>query len=227
MDTQYLFRLLRSAPGILYANLGGFSIVFEEIRGWGPVTGNLPFLAMLMGMCAAGLMNIYFNKYYFRLYRENGDRSVPEARLPSMMIGGVLFAIGLFVFACEPCFTNPLFACTSRTNTTRRDIKPQNKLLALDHRHFPDRRGVHSNLPSITKLPRRHFHALQRQRRSGQHVPTSDVRRRVSSLHRAHVSQHWRRLGEHDFRVRGGGSGSRAVLVSQVGAEHQGERRME
>lgn len=153
-------RSLTNAPGILYANLGGFSIVFEEIRGWGPVTGNLPFLAMLMGMCAAGLMNIYFNKYYFRLYRENGDRSVPEARLPSMMIGGVLFAIGLFVFACESCFTNPPIASTSRTNTRHRDIKPKNKLLALHHRHLPNRGRFHSNLPSILELPRRHFHAL-------------------------------------------------------------------
>lgn len=29
--------------GGLYANLGGFSIAFEDKRGWGPVTGNLLF----------------------------------------------------------------------------------------------------------------------------------------------------------------------------------------
>ncbi|KAM0806128.1 MFS multidrug transporter [Usnea florida] len=84
--------------GILYANLGGFGIAFQEVRHWGPVTGNLPFLAMLMGMCVAGLMNIYNNKDYFKKFRANGNRSVPEARLPPMMIGGVLFAIGLFLF---------------------------------------------------------------------------------------------------------------------------------
>ena len=96
--------LLTNAKGILYANLGGFGIAFQEIRHWGPVTGNLPFLAMLLGMCVAGLMNIYNNKEYFKKYRANGDRAVPEARLPPMMIGGVLFSIGLFVFACKPCF---------------------------------------------------------------------------------------------------------------------------
>lgn len=100
-------RLLTNLPGILYANLGGFGIVFQEIRGWGPVTGNLPFLAMLLGMCGAGLMNIYNNKQYFKLFRANGNRAVPEARLPPMMIGGVLFAIGLFLFGCEPQFTLP------------------------------------------------------------------------------------------------------------------------
>ena len=81
--------------------------MFQEIRGWGPVTGNLPFLAMLLGMCGAGLMNIYNNKQYFKLFRANGNRAVPEARLPPMMIGGVLFAIGLFLFGCEPQFTLP------------------------------------------------------------------------------------------------------------------------
>ena len=57
---------------------------------------------MLMGMCVAGLMNIYNNKDYFKKFRANGNRSVPEARLPPMMIGGVLFAIGLFLFGCKP-----------------------------------------------------------------------------------------------------------------------------
>lgn len=153
-------RLLMNGPGILYANLGGFSIAFQEIRHWGPVTGNLPFLAMLMGMCGAGLLNIYNNKQYFKQYRANGDRAVPEARLPPMMIGGVLFAVGLFVFGCEPCFTNPPIACKSRTNATHRVIGPQNKLLAFDHRHLPDRYRFHGNLPIITQLPRRHLHAL-------------------------------------------------------------------
>ena len=99
-------RALTYASGILYANLGGFGIAFQEIRRWGPVTGNLPFLAMLLGMCGAGLLNIYNNKQYFKQYRANGDRAVPEARLPPMMIGGVLFAIGLFLFGCEICVSN-------------------------------------------------------------------------------------------------------------------------
>ena len=104
--------LLTNASGILYANLGGFGIAFQEIRGWGPVTGNLPFLAMLMGMCGAGFISMWNNKQYFRLFKENGNRPVPEARLPPMMIGGVLFAIGLFLFGCEPCFISPCVPCT-------------------------------------------------------------------------------------------------------------------
>ena len=109
---RLLGRLLTKVTGILYANLGGFGIVFQEIRRWGPVTGNLPFLAMLLGMCGAGLLSIHNNKQYFKLFTANVNPPVPEAMLPPMMIGGVLFAIGLFLFACEPCFTNPSIACT-------------------------------------------------------------------------------------------------------------------
>nr|ANM86350.1 putative MFS transporter [Cladonia uncialis subsp. uncialis] len=85
--------------GILYANLAGFSIAFEEVRGWGLVTGNLPFLAIFIGILGAAVLNVYNNKYYFKRFRENGNRPVPEARLPPMMIGGILFAGGLFLFA--------------------------------------------------------------------------------------------------------------------------------
>ena len=107
-----LGRVLTKTSGILYANLGGFGIAFQELRRWGPVTGNLPFLAMLLGMCGAGFISIYNNKQYFKLFTANGNRPVPEARLPPMMIGGVFFAIGLFLFGCEPRFTNPSVACS-------------------------------------------------------------------------------------------------------------------
>ena len=90
-------------PGLLYANLGGFTIVFQEIRGWGPVTGNLPFLALLVGILAAAVVNVFNNKYYFRRFTENGNKAVPEARLPPMMIGGIMFSGGLFLFGCELC----------------------------------------------------------------------------------------------------------------------------
>ena len=91
--------------GILYANLGGFSIAFEEVRGWGPVTGNLPFMALLVGIFAAAVVNVYNNKYYFKRFRENENRAVPEARLPPMMIGGIVFAGGLFLFGCKHAFS--------------------------------------------------------------------------------------------------------------------------
>lgn len=84
--------------GILYANLSSFPIAYQEVRGWGPVVGALPFLAITVGIFIGAVANILNNKYYFRAVEKNGGRPVPEARLPPMMIGGIVFAAGLFIF---------------------------------------------------------------------------------------------------------------------------------
>ncbi|KAJ5195943.1 MFS multidrug transporter [Penicillium cf. viridicatum] len=84
--------------GILYANLEAFAVEFQRIRGWGPVVGNLPFISLLVGIFFAAALNIYNNKYYFNQFKANGNKAVPEARLPPMMIGGFAFTAGLFIF---------------------------------------------------------------------------------------------------------------------------------
>ncbi|KAH8807793.1 MFS multidrug transporter [Xylogone sp. PMI_703] len=84
--------------GILYANLGGFTIVFQENRGWGQVTGNLPFIAMLIGILCAASVNVLNNKFYFKKFTQNNNRPIPEARLPPMMLGGFIFTGGLFLY---------------------------------------------------------------------------------------------------------------------------------
>ncbi|KAK2678527.1 Major facilitator superfamily [Fusarium oxysporum f. sp. vasinfectum] len=85
--------------GILYANLESFSIEYQEVRQWGPVVGTLPFITLLIGILCAAAVNIYNNKYYRRKLMENGYRAVPEARLPPMMLGGIVFTAGQFLFA--------------------------------------------------------------------------------------------------------------------------------
>jgi MFS family permease len=85
--------------GILYANLAAFPIEFQEERGWNMVVGALPFLALLIGILIGACANVLNQKYYFKCFRAAGNRPVPEARLPPMMIGSVFFAAGLFIFA--------------------------------------------------------------------------------------------------------------------------------
>ena len=105
MVSLIMLATLRAASkpslGILYANLEGFIVEFQEVRGWGPVVGALPFLALLVGMMFGAAINVFNNKYYFKKYRANGGKAVPEARLPPMMIGGISFAGGMFLFACK------------------------------------------------------------------------------------------------------------------------------
>ncbi|KAF7122288.1 hypothetical protein CNMCM5793_000245 [Aspergillus hiratsukae] len=65
--------------GILYTNLESFCIEFQKIRGWGTVVGNLPFIALLIGIFFAGAVNIFNNTYYFNQFKVNGNKPVPEA----------------------------------------------------------------------------------------------------------------------------------------------------
>ena len=84
--------------GILYANLASFPLVFEGERGWNPLVGALPFLGLLVGIVIGGGANIVNAKFYAKRFHANGNKPVPEARLPPMMIGSIFFAGGLFVF---------------------------------------------------------------------------------------------------------------------------------
>ncbi|KAF7187657.1 Efflux pump bik6 [Pseudocercospora fuligena] len=85
--------------GILYASLAAFPIEFEEERGWNSLVGSLPFLAMLVGIMFGACANFLNQKFYVARWKANDYRPVPEARLPPMMGGSILFAAGLFVFA--------------------------------------------------------------------------------------------------------------------------------
>ncbi|OCK76828.1 MFS general substrate transporter [Lepidopterella palustris CBS 459.81] len=83
---------------LLYLTIEVFPLVFEEIRGWKPVAGSLPFLALFVGVLFGLLVNMVGHYRYRVISEAKGGRPVPEARLPSMIIGGFLFAIGLFWF---------------------------------------------------------------------------------------------------------------------------------
>ena len=84
--------------GLLYLTLEVFPIVFAEIRHYGPVVSTLPFLGLFVGVLFAVSINLANQPRYMRAVEKNGGRPVPEARLPPMLVGGVLYVIGLFWF---------------------------------------------------------------------------------------------------------------------------------
>ncbi|KIM99526.1 hypothetical protein OIDMADRAFT_146184 [Oidiodendron maius Zn] len=93
------FRLLATPICFLVALcLAAIPIQFAEERQWGPVISQLPFLALLLGTFAGGGANVLNNNFYTKRFHQNGNKAVPEARLPPMMAGSVLFAAGLFIF---------------------------------------------------------------------------------------------------------------------------------
>ncbi|MCJ1393634.1 hypothetical protein MMC18_006509 [Xylographa bjoerkii] len=84
--------------GILYGNLASFVIEFEGERGWNQFVGALPFLGLLIGILIGGMANILNASFYTKRFHANGNKPVPEARLPPMMVGSVFFSAGLFLF---------------------------------------------------------------------------------------------------------------------------------
>ncbi|KAL4752524.1 hypothetical protein BDW72DRAFT_63825 [Aspergillus terricola var. indicus] len=84
--------------GILYLSLASFPVVFQELRGWNQVIGALPFLAYLVGILFGAGINLANQKFYISRFKANNNRPVPEARLPPMMLGSIVFAAGLFIF---------------------------------------------------------------------------------------------------------------------------------
>jgi hypothetical protein len=75
-----------------------FPIVFRENRGYGLVVSTLPFLGLFVGVCCAVGINLANQAQYAKAMAKNGGNAVPEARLPPMIVGGVLFTTGLFWF---------------------------------------------------------------------------------------------------------------------------------
>ncbi|KAE8451640.1 hypothetical protein EG329_003097 [Mollisiaceae sp. DMI_Dod_QoI] len=85
--------------GIVYLNFAAYPIEFEQVRGWSPLVGSLPFIATFIGALFGGIFVYYNNRYYIKQLQANNNKPVPEARLRPMMVGSVTMVGGLFVFA--------------------------------------------------------------------------------------------------------------------------------
>lgn len=83
--------------GVFYATLAAFPILFEQARGWDPVIGSLPFLALLIGILLGAIVVALNQRYYNHVNHGTQGLVAPEARLPSMMVGSVVFTGGLFL----------------------------------------------------------------------------------------------------------------------------------
>lgn len=84
--------------GLLFLTLEVFPIVFQENRHFSLVISTLPILGLLVGVICALFVNIANQPLYARAVEKNNGKAVPEARLPPMIIGGLLFSTGLFWF---------------------------------------------------------------------------------------------------------------------------------
>ncbi|KGO46307.1 Major facilitator superfamily domain, general substrate transporter [Penicillium expansum] len=86
--------------GVLFLFYQAYPYYFGEIRGWNTSVDTLPLLGIITGVFIGTLGIIIYNQAYFRHHCYTSDGTfIPEARLPPMILGGVLIPIGIFWFA--------------------------------------------------------------------------------------------------------------------------------
>ncbi|WWC95614.1 hypothetical protein V866_002479 [Kwoniella sp. B9012] len=85
---------------ILYMQFTSFPLIFQQARGWSPGIAGLAFVGITVGsFIGLGYIIFYENPRYSKLIHARGGYLPPESRLPTVMLGAVVFPIGLFWFA--------------------------------------------------------------------------------------------------------------------------------
>ncbi|EME87607.1 uncharacterized protein MYCFIDRAFT_201192 [Pseudocercospora fijiensis CIRAD86] len=84
--------------GLLYLFLTFYPIVFQQIHGFSPGIGGLPFFGMITGEIFAGVYMIILQPGYNKKLAANNNMPIPEWRLPPVIVGGTCFAVGVFWF---------------------------------------------------------------------------------------------------------------------------------
>jgi MFS transporter, DHA1 family, multidrug resistance protein len=87
--------------GLLYLFFTAYPLVFQRVHGMNPGVGGLQFFGIGLGMIIAGSMIILTTPSYVKKLKANGGIPVAEWRLPQVIVGGVVFAAGLFWFGYE------------------------------------------------------------------------------------------------------------------------------
>lgn len=84
--------------GLLYCFLTAYTLVFQGVYGMNAGVGGLPLFGMVVGLFIAATYIIIASKAYNKKLDMNGGVPIPEWRLPPVIVGGALFAAGLFWF---------------------------------------------------------------------------------------------------------------------------------
>ncbi|KAE8146358.1 putative MFS transporter [Aspergillus avenaceus] len=102
--------------GVLFLFYQAYPISFGTDRGWSMTLRYLPLVSIICGVFAGAIGIIVHNQLYFRHHCHGPDGSlIPEARLPPMIVGGVMVPVGMFWFAgtASPNIPWPSPVCAS------------------------------------------------------------------------------------------------------------------
>ncbi|KAG2411644.1 hypothetical protein HFD88_009200 [Aspergillus terreus] len=84
--------------GLIYALLGAYPVVFQGVYGMNMGVGGLAFVGLILGELLGGVFILMLQGSYARKLAANGDRPIPEWRLPPAIVGAVAFTGGMFWF---------------------------------------------------------------------------------------------------------------------------------
>ena len=82
--------------GVLYLLFEAYPVSFQEERGWSTGNGSLPFLPFIVGIALGAAGIAYSTKTNFTKAFVKHGQTVPEERLPPMIVGAIILPIGLF-----------------------------------------------------------------------------------------------------------------------------------
>ncbi|KAK4464467.1 major facilitator superfamily domain-containing protein [Cladorrhinum samala] len=85
--------------GLVYLLFVAYPISFVQQRGFTPIGGTLPLLAISAGILIGGIYASWYTLTTFKQKAAAGKGVVPEDRLPPMIWGAGYLAAGLFLFA--------------------------------------------------------------------------------------------------------------------------------
>ncbi|KAI9039440.1 MFS transporter [Aspergillus affinis] len=84
--------------GLMYALLGAYPVVFQGVYGMNMGVGGLAFIGLIIGELVGGVYILFLQSSYARKLAANGDKPIPEWRLPPAIVGAVAFTVGMFWF---------------------------------------------------------------------------------------------------------------------------------
>ncbi|SPO03496.1 probable fluconazole resistance protein [Cephalotrichum gorgonifer] len=84
--------------GLLYLFITAYPAVYQRVHGFGQGASGLPFIGLIVGQILAGIFVLAQQPWYMRKLAANNGVPIPEWRLPTIIVGGVSFTIGIFWF---------------------------------------------------------------------------------------------------------------------------------
>ncbi|KAL4862161.1 hypothetical protein BDV12DRAFT_207433 [Aspergillus spectabilis] len=84
--------------GLMYALLGAYPVVFQQVYGMNTGVGGLAFIGLIIGELVGGVYILLLQGSFQRKLAANNGQPIPEWRLTPAIVGSVAFSAGLFWF---------------------------------------------------------------------------------------------------------------------------------